>query len=176
MKTKKKVVERPEATERVLKERRQKLPASKSRFTTGGFRKMPCPNKFAFGAKGEHERARDLVPPQTQRVLGARSSLPRSRPELTAGITLPRPRSQPGPRVRLHPSSVGGPSVPVSIIWWCSDSPGAGTCPVVNPVSWARAGICRTQRRARQDVGAIVYAGPCAIVDQITWACACASN
>ena len=33
---------------------------------------MSCPNKFAFGANGEHERARDLVPPQTQRVLGAR--------------------------------------------------------------------------------------------------------
>ena len=43
MKTKKKVVERPEATERVLKERRQKLPASKSRITT-------------FGAKGGHTR------------------------------------------------------------------------------------------------------------------------
>ena len=32
MKAKKKVVERPEATERVLKERRQKLPVSKLRF------------------------------------------------------------------------------------------------------------------------------------------------
>ena len=47
MKTKKKVLERPEATERVLKERRgggtPELPTSKSRITT-------------FGAKGGHTR------------------------------------------------------------------------------------------------------------------------
>ena len=75
MKAKKKVVERPEATERVLKERRQSCPPPNCASTTEGFRKMSCPNKFAFGANGEHERARDLVPPQTQRVLGAHSKI-----------------------------------------------------------------------------------------------------
>ena len=68
MKAKKKVVERPEATERVLKERRGGRDTKAARFpncasTTEGFRKMSCPNKFAFGANGKHERARDLVPP-----------------------------------------------------------------------------------------------------------------
>ena len=89
MKAKKKVVERPEATERVLKERRggQDTKAARLQIALPPLKasgKKSCPNKFAFGANGEHERARDLVPPQTQRVLGARSSLPRSHPEIPA--------------------------------------------------------------------------------------------